>query len=130
LFPPKHHARAIPIIDEILAEDPDNVSCLMGRAYIFQHAHKWADAGRLFSNVTQLLPNDLFEGLRAKEEYAWCQGQTNQLQPGISGLKVVLEALEKLEDRDVDKARCLWRLGKCYWDLGCNASLILKAVHD
>jgi superkiller protein 3 len=117
LFPPKHHARALRIIDEILAEDPNHVACLLGRAYILQHSGKWSDAGNLFAKVIELLPEDLNDGLRAKEEHAWCQCQAHDTESGVIALRNVQDVLAELQDRETDRARCLWRLGKCYWDM-------------
>lgn len=117
-FPPKHHPRALGIIDEVLVQEPDNVPSLMGRAYVLQSIPKWDEAGALFAKVTQLIPEDLEDGLRAKEEFAWCSVQAQNVEGGVAGLKCVLDVLEGLENRDHDRARCLWRLGKCYWDMG------------
>jgi superkiller protein 3 len=117
-FPPKHHTRALGIIEVVLTQDPDNVACLMGRAYVLQYMEKWNEAGTLFTKVTQLVPEDSEDGLRAKEEHAWCQFQARDIQSAISGLKSVFDALDGLDDRDLDKARCLWRLGKCHWEMG------------
>ncbi|KAJ7668399.1 TPR-like protein [Mycena polygramma] len=116
LFPPKHHARALSVIDEILSQAPNNTACLMGRAYILQHDKRWNDAADLFSRVSDLLPDDLQLGIRAREELAWCQSQSGELQAGIQGLEDVLAVLAELEDADAECARCLWRIGKSYWD--------------
>ena len=90
----------------------------MGRAYVLQYMEKWNEAGTLFTKVTQLVPEDSEDGLRAKEEHFWCQFQARDIQSAISGLKSVFDALDGLDDRDLDKARCLWRLGKCHWEMG------------
>lgn len=118
LFPPKHHPRALSVIDEVLSQAPSNTSALMGRAYILQHDKRWGDAAELFASVSNLLPEDLQLGIRAKEERAWCQSQAGDLEQGIEGLEGVLATLTELEDSDVNCARCLWRIGKSYWDIG------------
>ncbi|KAJ7124904.1 superkiller protein 3 [Mycena epipterygia] len=118
LFPPKHHPRALSVIDEVLSQAPSNTAALMGRAYILQHDKRWGDAAELFASVSNLLPGDLQLGIRAKEEEAWCQSQAGELEQGIEGLEDVLAVLTELEDSDVDCARCLWRIGKSYWDIG------------
>ncbi len=125
-FPPKHHARALGIINDVLTDDPDNVRCLMGRAYILQASKKWEDASSLFSRVAELIPEDLDEGIRAKEESAWCIAHAHDPRSGANALKVVLGALDQLEGRESDQARCWWRLGKCYWDMG-GRRLIVNA---
>lgn len=116
-FPPKHHIRALGIIDEVLTLDPDNVACIMGRGYILEALKRWDDAAELFERIAQALP-DVGDGLRAKEEQAWCRFQVHDGETAISGLKLVLDVLDGLENRNEDKARCLWRIGKCHWEAG------------
>ncbi|EEB87442.1 hypothetical protein MPER_15202, partial [Moniliophthora perniciosa FA553] len=118
LFPPKHHQRASTLIDEILQVSPNNISGLMGRGYILEQEKKWKEASEMFKLVTRLLPDDPFDGLRAREEYAWCISQTGDLRSGTSHLKEVLNALNEIEGSEQDCARCHWRLGRCHWDLG------------
>ncbi|KAI0700930.1 TPR-like protein [Cytidiella melzeri] len=122
LFPPKHHTRALRIIDEVLSDDSENVKCLMGRAFIQQHAKRWEDARSLFSRVNKLLPDDVHEGLRAREEAAWCHAQTQDPDGGAQELREVITILDLQEGREIDKARCWWRLGKCQWEIGDTAS--------
>lgn len=124
LFSPKHHSRALVIIDDVLSQSPDNVPCLMGRGYILQAIKKWEEAGALFSRVDSLLPDDIDEGLRAREEHAWCQCQVeSEIEDGFVALQAVQDALDELDGRETDNARCLWRLGKCRWDMGGRCPL-------
>ncbi|KAI3608067.1 antiviral protein [Moniliophthora roreri] len=116
-FPPKHHQRASILIDEILQVSPNNIPGLMGRGYILEQKKKWKEAGEMFERITRLLPDDLFDGLRAREEYAWCVSQAGDLRSGISHLREVLNALNEIEGSEQDRARCHWRLGRCHWDL-------------
>ncbi|TCD60261.1 Superkiller protein 3 [Steccherinum ochraceum] len=118
LFPPKHHPRALRVLDEILTEDPDNVPGLMGRAYTLQYANKWSEAKLLFDRVAELLPDDLYDGIRAQEESAWCSAQSHDPDSAAKSLKSILNGLESLESRETDQARCWWRLGQCYWKVG------------
>ncbi|KAG5653623.1 hypothetical protein H0H81_011849 [Sphagnurus paluster] len=118
LFPPKHHMRASSLIEEVLSHSPDNTVCLMGQAYIAQAAGKWSEASKLFSRVEVLLADDLVDGLRAKEENAWCLCQLGDLENGITILQIIADILKDLEDRGEDHARCLWRIGKAYWTIG------------
>jgi len=97
----------------------------MGRAYVLQAASKWEEAATFFERVVELLPDDLNEGLRAKEENAWCQCQLQHLEVGIAILQDIVNALKDHDERDEDTARCLWRLGKCYWGMG-GMFLILR----
>lgn len=116
-FPPKHHARARRIVDEVLAEDPDNIRSLLDRGYILQSAKKWSEASDAFARVAELLPEDLDDGLRAKEELTWSKAQIADPDSGAKGLKAVLEILDTLEGREYDQARCWWRLGQCHWTM-------------
>lgn len=114
-YPPKHHARALRILDEILSEDDVNVPSLMGRAYILQASRDWITAEELFLRVTELLSDDVDQGIRAREEHAWCMLQQGGDDVAEKELKTVSEVLDDLEDREVDQARCWWRMGKCAW---------------
>ncbi|KAG6908388.1 hypothetical protein DXG01_004817 [Tephrocybe rancida] len=115
-FPPKHHPRAMRLIDEVLTRSPENVASLMGRAFILQAAQKWDDAALLFAKVDELLPEDHSDGLRAREENAWCRCQVDDVDDGIAILQTIVGTLQNLDDRGEDTARCLWRIGKSYWD--------------
>lgn len=125
LFPPKHHARALPILDDVLSQDPLNVPALMGRAYVLEAAQKWDEAAECLKQVVSILPDDLDDGLRAKEELAWCQSQQGDLAGAVEALSEVKDTLNGLEGRELDQARCLWRIGKCYWDMGGKSILLL-----
>ncbi|KAF9007975.1 hypothetical protein BDQ17DRAFT_1275914 [Cyathus striatus] len=118
LYPPKHHLRALPIIKDILARSPENVPALMGHAYILEETMRWEDAGSLFEKVSNLIGTEEDEGLRAREESGWCQCKMGNTDMGIQQLKGVLEVLNDLNGRESDRARCLWRLGKCCWEIG------------
>ncbi|KAG2737115.1 hypothetical protein P692DRAFT_20883968 [Suillus brevipes Sb2] len=63
----------------------------------------------------QLSDDDMDEGVEAKEEGVWC-------------LKV-FETFKDIEDRDIDKARWLWRIGRCYWDLGGITTHAFTSYH-
>ncbi|CCM00695.1 uncharacterized protein FIBRA_02734 [Fibroporia radiculosa] len=117
-YPPKHHARALGILNEILSTDHDNVPCLMGRGYVLEFAEKWAEAGELFKKIAALLPDDLGDGIRAKEEHAWCLVNCHNLDAAATELRDVISTLDTLEDKNEDRARCWWRLGRCTWDMG------------
>ena len=86
----------------------------MGQAFVQQAALKWRDAGATFDRVSSIIPDDLNLGLRAREEGAWCRVQINLCEEGLVDLQHVLDALNGLDERNSDRARCLWRMGKCY----------------
>ena len=126
LFPPKHHARALPILDDVLSQDPLNVPALMGRAYVMEAAQKWDEAVECLKQVVSILPDDHDDGVRAREELAWCQSQQGDLADAVEALSEVKVTLDGLEGRELDQARCLWRIGKCYWDMGGNSLDIFR----
>ena len=114
-YPPKHHTRALRILDDVLSDDGGNIPSLMGRAYILQASKDWGGAAELFLRVDELLPDDIDEGIRAREEHAWCMLQQGECDLAANELNMVSEVLDHLDDREVDQARCWWRMGKCAW---------------
>lgn len=116
LYPPKHHPRALRLLDEILKFDPNNVDALMGRGYVLQHTGKWEEAEGLFTKATSLVSPETQKSVRAREERAWCLSKT-QIGKGIQALKEVLNDLQG-DEHDMDRARCLWRIGQCCWEMG------------
>jgi superkiller protein 3 len=61
-------------------------------------------SGTLFAKVAQLIPEDLEIGFRAKEEHAWCQFHACNIKNVVAGLKNILDILDSIDDRDLDKA--------------------------
>ncbi|KAG9127255.1 Superkiller protein 3 [Ceratobasidium sp. 392] len=123
LHPPKHHARASRILDDVLARDPGHVNALMARAYIFQYAKDWAGAIKHFQRVLTETATDELPGWtrpRAREEVAWCSAMAGDLEGSLNELKEVSEILESGDAPSEDRARVEWRLGKCMWELGGN----------
>lgn len=108
----------------------------MGRGYICQHAKKWPEASQLFSRVVRLIPKSLDDGLRAKEEHAWCLVHMDQVKEGADQLQRTLDILDNLNGRGEDKARCWWRLGRAHWEMGgerffyvtCNKSTFTRVL--
>ena len=122
-YPPKHHTRALRILDDVLLDDDANVPSLMGRAYILQASQDWGGAAGVFLRVNELLPDDVDDGIRAREEHAWCMFQQGNGDLAADELKAVSEILNNLEGREVDQARCWWRMGKCAWHTKGSYSL-------
>ena len=121
LFPPKHHLRAARILDEVLKAHPDNVSCLVSKAHVFQYGEKWHEAETLWRQVIQLVPNQGEAHFEALEERAWCQIKYGSLDCGMDVLQTVKEKYDAMDGIEYKKARVWWRIGKCKWDLGGNA---------
>lgn len=116
LYPPKHHQRAIRIVDDILRQDPNNVDALVAHGYLLQHAEKWEEAEVIFSKSAGLIPRDTPKCVRVMEESGWCLSRIKP-ESGVHVLKEVLKDLAS-EERKLDRARCLWRIGKTCWDMG------------
>ncbi|KAG8720783.1 Superkiller protein 3 [Ceratobasidium sp. 394] len=123
LHPPKHHARASRILDDVLARDPGHVNALMARAYILQYAKDWTGAIKHFQRVLKETTTDDSPGWvhpRAREEVAWCSAMAGDLEGSLAEFKEVSEVLESGDAPSEDRARVEWRLGKCLWELGGN----------
>ncbi|KAF8557962.1 superkiller protein 3 [Imleria badia] len=118
LYPPKHHPRAIRLLDDVLRFDPVNVDALIGRGYVLQHTGKWEEAEALFTKATSLTPPGTQKSVRAKEESAWCLSKI-QVGKGVQALKEVLNDLQG-DEHDMDRARCLWRIGQGCWEMGVD----------
>lgn len=115
LFPPKHHLRAFGIIQNILAEDRENVKALLAGGYVHQYAGRWQDAAEHFRLVGANVPLDSPLNLEATEELGWSTVQRGAPEEGASLLRRVLDTLETKDGMEHEKARCWWRLGKTVW---------------
>ncbi|KAI9511143.1 TPR-like protein, partial [Russula earlei] len=120
LYPPKHHTRALRILEDVLSEDPNNVNCLMGRGYVLQRAGMWLEAGSCFSRVSDTVLEKSRDAIRAQEEHAWCEMQLDHLDEAIAELGTVIDLWENEEDNDEDKSRSWWRLGRAHWEMGAD----------
>ncbi|KAG8213777.1 superkiller protein 3 [Butyriboletus roseoflavus] len=118
LHPPKHHPRALRLVAEVLKFDPNNVDALIGRGYVLQYTGKWEEAEGLFTKATLLVPPGTQKSVRAKEESAWCLSKI-QIGKGVEALKEVLNDLQG-DEHEMDRARCLWRIGQCCWEMGVD----------
>ncbi|KAJ3913647.1 superkiller protein 3 [Lentinula edodes] len=101
LYPPKHHRRALQLVDEILLVSPENIAAIMGKGYILEASHEWGKAAENFAKVFELLGTEHDEGLRAQEEYAWCISRNGDVQGGIDSLQNVLHILNGLEGEKI-----------------------------
>lgn len=100
-----------------MSTDPNNINCLLGRAYVLEAGKNWSDAAILFDKVDQLHSQDFGQGLRAREEAAWCRLQIGEIRIAVTVLQGVLDILRGFKDQQLNIARCLWRIGQCFWKL-------------
>ncbi|KAF8322289.1 hypothetical protein DL93DRAFT_2205831 [Clavulina sp. PMI_390] len=128
-FPPKHHPRALGVIEQVLASQPENVACLMARAYTLRYAEKYPAAEAIFSQVAKLIQQEQEEAkvdkllyLEAKEEEAWCQSLSGDYESTVIGLKGVIDELDGFEDQPRRQAQAWWRLGRTFWDQNSEGS--------
>lgn len=107
----------------------------MGRAQIFQSEHQYEKAYNEFQTIIDLESKGRTEDmaisqpeLQAREEAGWCQIKQGDLEKGKLMINEVVEVLQKTEAKDLDLARCLWRIGVADWELGGESSLGLYMV--
>jgi superkiller protein 3 len=113
LYPPKHHPRALPLLENVLSQDPDNVSCLMARGYVLQFAEKWDAAESIYSHVIKIVGDtDTNVLLDAREQQAWSQIRKGDKDEGVKNLRSLIQLLDVEEGREEQKARAWWRLGQ------------------
>ena len=126
LYPPKHHPRALGVLESVLSQDPDNIQALLARGYVLRYAVKYAQAGQLFARVAELVSVDVdpLLKLEAEEEVAWCASLSGDTTQAVIGLRRVIDTLDLLEDHDERKALAWWRLGKTLWDQNGGLSLL------
>jgi len=115
-FAPKHHTRAIPILDRVLSQDPDNVACLLASGYVSQAAGQWSNAQQRFDRAAELTNGDDDLHLEASEEAGWCLVHLKKFAEAEQRLRGVLDVVKDMEERDEQKARLSWRVGRCLWD--------------
>ncbi|EJD52731.1 TPR-like protein [Auricularia subglabra TFB-10046 SS5] len=116
-YPPKHHNRALPILDRLLEDYPDDIPSLLARAYVLQYSKRWKESLALFQRVSQLATDDEEVLLEALEEGAWCMLHCKDIDSATQQLKDVISRLESWDDHEEQKARASWRLGRCMWEL-------------
>lgn len=123
-FPPKHHPRALGIIEQVLSQQPSNIPCLIARAYILRYGQKYDEARTLFAKVASMVNEKQDDDeedrrllyLEAMEEVAWCDSLSGNYSRAKNGLKAVVDELEGLDSHSDRKAKAWWRLGKTLWD--------------
>jgi superkiller protein 3 len=130
LAPPSHHAEAKAMIEEVLSQDEHNATALMGKAYILRDHEQWKEASDLFQKVSSYLPDDSKELLRVREEQAWCAFHTTFDKIEVVHLVEVHATLQQSQERHLDSARCLWRIGRCEWLLQGKTLHQMHCAHN
>lgn len=94
----------------------------MGKAYVLESQEEWAEAKQAFENALVSLQDG--EGLtkeQAREEAAWCMFKLGDRKNGkglLMDLEAELAARKQEGERSLEqRARVLWKLGMCAWDL-------------
>jgi superkiller protein 3 len=134
-YAPKHHPKALKLLDAVLADHPDSVPCFMGRGYIFAGEQRWNEARLEFEKVITLenkrqdstaVPKEgqpvgsLWSAsrLEATEQQGWCMTKEGMLEDGIEVLQSVAEVFDTDVARKTDSARVWWRIGVAQWEMG------------
>lgn len=106
---PKNFDNALTIFEEVLKDEPKNVSGLVGKGLILVEKKQWAEARTLLQEVVDQNPDNT----QALFELSWCQVLMNDFADGRVGLKRVLELVEGADSQSRDlRAQCWWRIGQ------------------
>nr|XP_019045775.1 superkiller protein 3 [Kwoniella bestiolae CBS 10118]OCF24705.1 superkiller protein 3 [Kwoniella bestiolae CBS 10118] len=124
-FAPKHHPRAIRLLDGVLKGYPDNKEARFARARIHQAAGKWSYARKEFQTLIDA-GGDEKDVVAAKEELGWCLVNEGELEKGREILEEVVEIRdarneqEGKDDEAYQRARAWCRLGRTEWMIGVD----------
>ncbi|KAJ9092721.1 hypothetical protein QFC19_008646 [Naganishia cerealis] len=124
-FAPKHHPRALQLLDGVLKQNPKATACLMGKGYIFLGEDKFSDARKQFEHALEVevakrrdadqpLSNSELE---AKENVGWCMIKEGLLEEGRAQLLEVVGVFDNDEARNQDAARLWTRIGQAEWEM-------------
>jgi superkiller protein 3 len=134
-YAPKHHPRALKLLNGVLDQYPESVPCYIGRGYVFAGEQRWAEATVEFEKVIELEekkrgPSSLAEEgkpagsiwspleTEAKEQQGWCLIKQGRLEEGKAILDGVSEVFDADTTRGEDSARVWWRKGIADWEMG------------
>lgn len=106
------------LINTVLKRSPQNVKTLMAQGFVLQAREEWRRAKDSFDCVVDLCEDASF-ALRAQEESAWCGNAMGEGREAVERLKTVYGSLEASNSAsELDLARCQWRIGQSYWNIG------------
>lgn len=124
-FAPKHHPRALQLLDGVLKQNPKATACLMGKGYIFLGEGRFSEAREQFENALQVergkrivadqAPSNL--ELEATECVGWSMIKEGRLEEGRVKLLEVVDVLDKDDSRNQDSARVWTRIGQAEWEM-------------
>ncbi|WVQ65903.1 uncharacterized protein L199_004081 [Kwoniella botswanensis] len=126
-FAPKHHPRAIRLLDGVLKSHPDNKEARFARAQIHQAAGQWSYARKEFQTLIDA-GGDENDVVAAKEELGWCLVNEGELEKGREILEEVVEIRDARKEQDgkddeaYQRARAWYRLGRTEWMIGDDES--------
>lgn len=114
LNPPLQHTRALRLLDTLLRRSPEDLRCLLARAYIYEHAERWQDAYSDFERVHSETIDDSIK-FETRAEKAWCLGNVSeQAEAALEELHQVAVLMDQNpEIEHAAKARSWWRYGQC-----------------
>lgn len=116
--PPYSHTRALRLLNRILERSPNDLRCLLAKAYIHEHAARWQDAYDTFSQVYEKVSEEAVK-FEARAERAWCLGNIKEkTKEALEELHAVASEMD--QDQQIPrerKAEAWWRYGKCLWEV-------------
>ncbi|GMK57364.1 hypothetical protein CspeluHIS016_0401980 [Cutaneotrichosporon spelunceum] len=126
-YPPKHHQRALQLLNGVLKLQPANYAARFGIGQVLEVAGDWAGAQAQFQRLLDQGGDDK-EMTAAKEELGWCLVNEGKLTEGRDVLEEVVEVRdtrkeqEGKDDEAFVRARAWWRLGRTEWMIGDDES--------
>ena len=112
LDPPSHHVRALRLLEPLLRQSPDNLDCLMAKAYIYQRSERWQDAFDLFNRVYSITSDDALKFEALKEE-SWSlgniEGRADEALDELHEVAIIMDPKAHFERQE--KAQAWWRYG-------------------
>jgi superkiller protein 3 len=125
-YAPKHHPRALQLLDGVLKQNPKATACLMGKGYIFLGESRFSEAREQFEQALEIerakrLSEDQVRSdldLEATECVGWSMIKEGRLEEGRQMLLDMVEVLDRDEARNQDSARVWTRIGQAEWQMG------------
>lgn len=124
-YAPKHHPRALQLLDGVLKQNPKATACLMGKGYVFLGESRFSEAREQFEKAleiekTKRVAADLVRSnldLEATECVGWSMIKEGRLEEGRKLLLETVDILDQDESRNQDSARVWTRIGQAEWQM-------------